>query len=161
MQSAGWRMQDLAPCGEEFIDWSMTRLVRLVLVASVTIVAGCGSDRLPTYDVTGTVVFPDGSALPGGWIVCESAEHGLAARGIIDTDGSYRLGTYAAADGAVAGRHLVAITPAPPAEYDPDRGGAAPLVDPRFMHMDTSGIEFEVQADAVNQFKLVVDRTVP
>ena len=139
----------------------MTSVVRLLLVGSVALVAGCGSDRLPTYDVTGKVVFPDGSALPGGWIVCESAEHGLAARGIIDTDGSYRLGTYAAADGAVAGRHLVAITPAPPAGYDPDGGSAAPLIDPRFMHMDRSGIEFEVQPDAANQFDLVVDRTEP
>ena len=139
----------------------MTRLTRFLLIGTLTLVASCGSDRLPTYEVTGKVIFSDGTPLPGGWIVCESVEHGLAARGIIETDGSCRLGTYGATDGAVAGRHLLAITPAPPPGYDPDSGDAAPLIDSRFTHMDTSGLEIEVRPDGTNYFELIVERSAP
>jgi len=139
----------------------MTRLTRLLLIGPLALVASCGSDRLVTYEVTGKVVFSDGTPLPGGWIVCESVEHGLAARGIIETDGSCRLGTYEATDGAVAGRHLLAITPAPPPGYDPDSGDAAPLIDSRFTHMDTSGLEIEVRPDGRNYFELIVEHAAP
>jgi hypothetical protein len=130
-----------------------------VLVALLALLVGCRDDgRLPTYDVAGKVVFSDGAPLPGGWILFESPESRLAARGIIEADGTFRLGTYEEHDGAVAGRQLVAITPAAPRGYDPDRGTAPPVIDPKYSHMDTSGIELVVQPASKNDFTITVER---
>lgn len=121
--------------------------------------AGCRDDgRLPTYQVKGKVLFSDGTPLPGGWIIFESPEHGLAARGVIETDGTYRLGTYEQEDGAVAGRQLVAVTPASPEGFDPDKSTAPPILDPKYSHMDTSGVEVEVEPDDENDITITVER---
>lgn len=134
------------------------RRVRCRWLAVVAIFAGCSGDgRLPTYPATGKVAFPDGSPLGGGWIACESPEHSVAARGVIEADGTFELGTYEPGDGAVAGRHLVAITPASPEGYDPDQGTAPPAIDQRFTHMDTSGLEIKVHPDDENHFELQVE----
>jgi hypothetical protein len=131
----------------------------VLTAALLSSIAGCRDDgRLPTYAVTGKVVFSDGTPLPGGWIIFESPEHKLAARGIIEKDGTYRLGTYEQEDGAVAGRHLVAIVPASPEGFDPDKTTAPPILDPKYSHMDRSGIEQEVQADGENDFTITVER---
>ena len=136
---------------------SSCRATSLVVWLAVFLI-GCGdTDRLPTYEVTGRVAFPDGTPLKGGWIIFESPEHGLAARGVIDPDGMYRLGTYGQADGAVAGKQLVAITPATPDSYDPDRGRAQSVIHRRFTHMDTSGLEFEVLPGGKNFFEITVE----
>jgi hypothetical protein len=130
---------------------------RLFVFWFVVLVVGCRDDgRLSTYKVTGKVVLSNGTPLQGGWIVCESPQHGLAARGVIDTDGTFRLGTFEQSDGAVAGKHRVAITPATPAGYHPDQGRLPPTIDRRFMHMDTSGLEFEVTPAGVNHFEITV-----
>jgi hypothetical protein len=138
-----------------------TRSAALIAVLFASL-AGCrDSGHLPTYAVKGKVVFSDGTPLPGGWIIFESPEHKLAARGVIEKDGTYRLSTYDQEDGAVAGRHLVAIVPASPEGYDPDKSTAPPLLDPKYSHMDRSGIELEVQADDENDFTITVERPRP
>ena len=135
-----------------------TRRDMLLVVWLAAFVVGCSDDdRLPTYQVTGKVVFSNGTPLKGGWIIFESPEQGLAARGVIDTNGTFRLGTYEQFDGAVAGKQLVAITPATPDGYDPDKGRANPLIHQRFTHMDTSGLEYEVIPDGKNHFKIPVE----
>jgi hypothetical protein len=126
----------------------------------LAILPGCGDgDRLPTYPVSGNVGFPDGTPLSGGWIILESPEAGLAARGVIQPDGTFRLGTYDSFDGAVAGKQLVAVIPAAPEGYDPDKGTVPPGVHPRFMHMDTSGLEIEIDPDGENHFQIDVKQT--
>ena len=135
-----------------------TRHYILFVIWLVVPIAGCSDGgRLPTYEVTGKVVFSDGAPLQGGWIIFESPEHGLAARGVIDTNGMYRLGTYEQSDGAVAGKQLVAITPARPHGYDPDKGRSRGVIDQRFTHMDTSGLEFDVTPDGKNHFEITVE----
>ena len=135
-----------------------TRRDTLLGIWLAAFVLGCSNgDRLPTYEVTGKVVFSDSTPLKGGWIIFESSEQGLAARGVIDTNGTYRLGTYEQSDGAVAGKQLVAITPATPDSYDPDRGRAHPIIHRRFTHMDTSGLEFEVTPGGENHFRIIVE----
>ena len=42
----------------------MARLTRLLLIGILTLVASCGSDRLPTNEVTGKVNFSDGIPVP-------------------------------------------------------------------------------------------------
>jgi hypothetical protein len=131
----------------------------LFVVSLLALLAGCSDDdRLPTYQVTGKVVFSDGTPLKGGWIIFECPERGLAARGVIEIDGTYRLGTYEESDGAVAGKQLVAITPALPDGYDPDQGPEPAMIHRRFTHMDTSGLKFEVTPDGTNHIEITVER---
>ena len=131
----------------------------LVMLCLGAFLAGCvDGDRLPTYPVTGEVLLSDGTPLKGGWIILESPEAGLAARGVIQTDGTFQLGTYEQSDGAVAGKQRLAITPAPPEGYDPDQASAPALIHQRYLHMDTSGLEFEVIPDGDNHFEITLEK---
>lgn len=71
--------------------------------------AGCNSDRLPTYPVEGTIRFEDGSFPKFGDIEFYSATHRINARGKINRDGSFTVGTYAPNDGAVEGKHEIIV----------------------------------------------------
>ena len=66
----------------------------------------------------GAIRFADGERFSGGdesFIVFESIDHNVTATGVIEVDGTFRLGTYEPGDGAVAGAHRVSITPPTPA----------------------------------------------
>lgn len=71
--------------------------------------AGCGSDQLPTYKVSGQVVFDNGRPVRHGIIEFTSVQHGTTASSRIQHDGSFTLGTYSTDDGAVAGDHDVIV----------------------------------------------------
>lgn len=71
--------------------------------------AGCHSDQLPTYPVEGTIRFKDGSFPKFGDIEFYSATHRINARGKINRDGSFTVGTYAPNDGAVEGEHKIIV----------------------------------------------------
>lgn len=121
---------------------------------------GCGSsDRLKTYQVEGRVEYASGSPFNGGVdgsIIFESIEHRLSATGAIDTEGRFTLGTYEPGDGAVAGKHRVAISPPVP-EGDPDRRSASPLIHPKFLNLDSSGLEAEVTTSGKNDIVLTIE----
>ena len=138
-------------------------MVRLLIIASLScLTVGCADDgRLPTYPVTGTVQFEDGSPLSGGSIICISdgkAGPTLSARGQISEDGTFVLGTYEQEDGAIAGIHTVAIDPPLPANYDADAGPAPRVIHLRFTDHDTSGLEFSVTSTGPNEVVLIVSK---
>ena len=131
----------------------------LLLALIVAALFGCGrGDRLSTYPATGRVSYPDGRPLEGGTIIFESVEHAVSARGAIDIDGGFELGTYESGDGAVAGSYRVAISPPSQMDVDPDEGEVPALVHPRFTHPETSALEFTVSADGPNRFEVKVER---
>ena len=121
---------------------------------------GCGSSGvLPTYQVEGKVVFSDGTPLKGGMVGFESiTQEGtpLGAQGAIGPDGTFRLTTYEAGDGAVAGKHRVLVSgPLPP--FDPSGlQPFEPVIHSRFGSYDTSGLRFTVKDDH-NEFTIVVE----
>lgn len=80
-----------------------------LLVVCLSSLAGCHSDRIKTWPVTGRVQFEDGSAVKIGVIELESIDHKTTATGRIGEDGSFVLGTYESEDGAVAGKHRVIV----------------------------------------------------
>ena len=133
----------------------------LLIVFCATLL-GCkpNDGRLPTYPVTGKVVFADGTPLPGGSVIClsDSETNGLSARGNIGKDGSFTLGTYQESDGAVAGHHLVAIDPPLPAAFNPDAGRPPRVIHSRFQQHDTSGLEFVVSEKDTNEVTLEVSK---
>ena len=130
----------------------------VILFAAMII--GCEkSDRLRTYPVSGTVTFPNGSTIGLSSIIFESHEYSIPATGVVEEDGTFTLGTYEEDDGAVAGKHIVTITPMQPEDFDPDANRRVPpTIDPSYMHPDRSGLEFEVTEDGPNHFEIQVKK---
>ena len=91
----------------------------LVLLALVLVASGCDSDGAPgprTHEVTGQVIYANGSALMGGAITFTLAsDPSIAASGDIAADGAFTLYTIVGSQrfvGAVEGEHRVTIIPA-------------------------------------------------
>jgi hypothetical protein len=91
--------------------------------------AGCGGGS-KVYPVRGTVAYPDGTPakeLAGYKVEFEAldAQHegrGVSAEGEIQSDGSFRLTTFKADDGAFPGRHRVLIgAPNPTSDIPPGK----------------------------------------
>lgn len=96
----------------------------LLTVAAMTLLAGCGgSDNVEVYPVKGTVLF-DGKPMAGGGsisFVPVSSQKGKGAGGVINTDGTYVMSTYADGDGSMAGTFRVVINQT--VQQEPDFGG--------------------------------------
>ena len=124
----------------------------------LVLLAGCGSDgKLETHPVTGTVTFADGKPLSGGIVTFRSLDHKVSASGVITRDGKCQMGTYEPGDGAVAGRHGVAIV-GPTIEGDLDDPDNFPLVKiaPKYNRPSTSELDFTVTPGKSNEFTFQV-----
>ncbi len=112
---------------------------------------GCGSDKVPTFPVSGRVQFADGEPVRTGTIELESIEHGTSATGTIREDGTFVLGTYTSDDGAAAGKHQVIVVQIIIADgltrHTKDHGRAVP---PRYADYETSLLSVEVQPQPQN-----------
>jgi hypothetical protein len=114
---------------------------------------GCGSntDKRPeTVPVQGKVTYK-GQPVPKGTITFHS-DSGEAATGEIQTDGSYRLSTFADKDGAIPGHHKVMIiaNDADPTLMPGSSPGYKPpkdLVPPKYGKLETSGLEATVSKE--------------
>ena len=90
-------------------------------------------------------------------------ESALNARGFIQPDGTFRLGTFELEDGAIEGDHLALITP-PGFVGNPDdllaKGLPLPVtVDVKYQAFETSGFKCTVTRDpSKNQFTFVMER---
>jgi hypothetical protein len=131
--------------------FSLTRVIALLplLVGA----AGCGGQ----YPVRGKATFEDGTPLTTGMVVFERQEGGKAvmARGEIQADGSYQLGTGRPGDGATPGKYQVLVSVPDPIYQDEER--PTPPLDPRYMDYRTSGLEFEVKPGP-NEYPIRVSR---
>jgi hypothetical protein len=81
--------------------------MRFVLVLVAALVAGCGPTRPETAQVGGRVTYR-GKPVVAGQIMFYP-EEGRPAASAIAPDGTYRLGTFSATDGATPGHHRVTI----------------------------------------------------
>lgn len=121
---------------------------------------GCGPpNEFTTYRVAGEVVFADGTPLRGGSVLFESESNvqgkKVVARGPINPDGTFSLGTNQPGDGAVAGWHRVSVHPPAP-DVDVDESRDVPPIDVRFQDPRRSGLRFEVKPDAENRYTVEV-----
>ena len=125
-------------------------------------VTGCKSHPAATHPVSGKVVFADGTPLRTGGIIlfkpmATEGQPVFDARGTLTADGTFQLSTFEKEDGAVAGKHQVLVR----AKRDADdylKWGVVPrpVIDPRFEHYETSGLEFTV-AEGENDFTIDVE----
>jgi hypothetical protein len=136
----------------------------LILLAAAV---GCGDSRVATYPVSGGVKFDSGEAVSLGMVEFRPIAGGPIARGKLDQFGRFKLRTFIADDGAVAGEHqIVVVQHLPPVPS----GVAAPadhaehesmLVAPEFASYATSGLTAVVKPDGANDVSLVVRRLEP
>jgi len=126
------------------------RLSKIGLAASLLLsLAGCESDS-KVGSVHG-VVRLDGKPLATGTVRFLPAA-GRAATGKIQSDGTFSLGTYKESDGALVGKHQVAIIafevgpmPIRTEGGRPPATPTKPLVPKRYMAPGTSGLTAEVK----------------
>ncbi len=132
---------------------SIGTIILLVLVSS----SGC-SDRLKTYPVQGRVQFPSGAPVRVGTVELKSQEHGVQARGTLETDGSFSLTTYEEDDGAVAGTHDCVIVQMIMTEgLEGHRPSKLGVIDPRYHRYATSGLQIKIEPNTENQITIEVE----
>ncbi|MCM2370327.1 hypothetical protein [Aporhodopirellula aestuarii] len=131
-----------------------------ILVLLVLAVAGCSDPGRDTYPVSGLVKFADGTVLRDGSVEFEiiGRQPAVTATGQIRPDGTFTLGTFAADDGALAGKHRVAVIHRYTIGTGAERPGMIPESElhPRYRSFDTSGITLEVEPTE-NQIIIDVD----
>lgn len=135
----------------EFSSLQVLRCGVLILAMAVLmpLLSGCGGTK--TYPVYGRVELegePDsGGELEGYCVTTESIdstdEQGIrfTANGYIAADGTFRLTTFEPDDGAVAGRHRVAVS-APVQLFDGPANSE--VIEIRYGDLSQSGLEITV-----------------
>lgn len=132
--------------------------MRLFLATVLMLAAcGCGSDKVPTYPVSGRVQFADGEVVRTGTIELESQDFGTTATGTIQDDGTFVLGTYTSNDGAAPGAHRAIVVQIIIADgitqHTHDHGRPVP---PHFGDYSSSGLTVEVKPLDQNQLTVTL-----
>jgi hypothetical protein len=130
---------------------------RLVPIGLLLFVAGgCGGGPQP---VRGKVTLEDGTPVSKGMVVFESmaGDAKITARGDIQADGTFKLGTYKPGDGVPPGRYRVLVAPREDMEDIDSPNRKPPAFDPRYSDFKTSGLEFEVKS-GTNEFPIQLTR---
>jgi hypothetical protein len=108
---------------------------------------GCNSGQKPVYPVKGRLTWEDGSKvtqLSGGMVIFQCDTEEMSAKASIDEQGAFVLGTYKLDDGAVAGKHKVAIMQ--PADENAGDYRALQVVDRKYESMETTDLEATIEA---------------
>jgi hypothetical protein len=104
------------------------------------------------------VVFEeDGKPLDEGIVICEmkEGEKTVLARGSLERDGSFRLGTEKPGDGARPGKYRVLVVPRGLTQAELSAQGR--IIDPKFEKFETSGLALEVKPGH-NELNITVTR---
>lgn len=119
---------------------------------------GCGgSGALPTAPASGKVLL-DGEPVSGGSITFSpigtgKGNAGKPASGAVGSDGTFKLGTYSDADGAVIGKHKVTYSPpAPETKTNPD--GHSVQVPGKYDGMSVKASEVEIKSGSNTDLKI-------
>ena len=133
-------------------------------VVMVLCCVGCGPRHPATVPVQGKVLFSHGKPVRMGVVEFYCPEKKLTARGTISRDGTFWLGTFAEADGAVPGSYQAIVVQVldhgawGDLRIEHDHGG---LVDRKFADFATSGLHYTVDANQDNVFVIPVDEIAP
>ena len=135
----------------------MKNSIFFALSLSLLILAGCG-DKI---GLRGKAIFSDdGSPVPTGTVCFETDTY--LARGDLQSDGTFIVGSLRQDDGLPAGRYRVYISGAQKVIGQNENGMNIyeSLIDPKFANGTTSSIAIDV-TPTTREFNIVVDRYVP
>lgn len=137
----------------------VSRHGRWLVFALWIAVVGCGTGKPETYPVPGSIRFEDGTPVSFGMVEFFHPELQLSARGKIQPDGTFQIGTFESGDGAVAGKHRVMIIqllmPGTLGGKQPPHSGH---IDSSYANFETSKLEFTVDPNAANRFDVTVKK---
>lgn len=143
----------------------MLRVYSLWIVFAL-VSAGCNSEQT-IFPVTGTVKFSDGIPLTSGKIEFETQEvhPAVTAIGTIQPDGSFTLTTYDKHDGALLGKHKIAVIPFDGMSPTGRKVERPELLEksklhPKYKRLKTSGLDAIVEPKD-NKFDFVVEYSEP
>lgn len=133
-------------------------LAVIVVGLSAAMLAGCGRRdkwtvrRPPVYRAGGVVTW-DGKPAPNAIVTFHAEGGGISAVGQTDAAGRFRLGTFAADDGAVAGNHGVRVETIEVVSVDAEgRLTERSVMPATYEDAKTSGLVAEVTKKGPNQF---------
>jgi hypothetical protein len=130
----------------QILFWCVACLVPLVLL-------GCrpGYQR-DTAPVRGRVTV-DGRPVTSGFVVVIPSS-GRMAKGIIQSDGTFTMGTYNANDGVQLGKHPVVVHPVPADEEGDSKQRSGPSIPAQYSIASKSGLQIEVMPDGIDDLNL-------
>ena len=129
--------------------WQAGALVCLVLFGA----SGCGSERF--FPVSGQVTYKDGKPVTAGLVIFEPVSQKISARGEIQADGSFELGTHGDNDGVLEGEYKVLIAPPPLPEEGKRRRSP---IHPKYQNLQSTPLKFTVTRDRnKNKFQIEVE----
>ncbi len=126
--------------------------IRIIIfyICLLLLIAGCNKLK----PLGGKVTFSDGKPLTTGMVVFQTST--FEARGALDKEGKYQVGSYNNGDGIPPGTYQVFISGASQLEMGEKGMKDVPLIDSKFTLPDESGLTFTV--DGKNRtFDIVVD----
>jgi hypothetical protein len=135
--------------GSVSCPWHARALVCLVLFGA----SGCGSETF--FPVSGTVTYKDGKPVTAGLVIFEPVSQKTSARGEIQADGSFQLGTHRDDDGALEGEYKVLVAPPPLLEEGKRRRSP---IHPKYQNLKSTPLHFTVTRDRdKNKFHIEVE----
>jgi len=124
-------------------------MARLTMALTIAVAdAGCSGYQQETAPVRGKVTL-NGKPLPGGSVMFVP-QHGRGAVGQIDGNGSFVLGTYRETDGAIVGRHKVAVFPVRGGFESDERPANYVPIPQRYQSSASSDVDIEIRANEDN-----------
>lgn len=127
-----------------------TRLSGLLL--SALAIVGCGPSRDVELAPVRGIATLNGEPLTDGYVFVTPMQ-GRMAKGAIQPDGTFVLGTYTASDGAQIGEHPLTVLPPPAEEWAAPASGPR-AIPHRYAQAQTSGLVAKVRPDEVNELRL-------
>jgi len=139
----------------------LTFLSFLILLLSVSV--GCNSGQLATFPVEGSVKFEDGTFPRFGAVEFYNAKHEINARGKIQRDGTFTVGTYGEDDGAVEGTHQIVLIQVTGSYLtaklaDQIKHDHGDLISTTYFDYRTSELECTITSDGPNKVELEVKK---
>lgn len=131
-------------------NYYFSLVTRFTFVFVLLAFSGCGAknDQKPTAEVKGAITYK-GKPLERGEIIFFPNSGAKIATGIIQSDGTFQLTTYAEGDGALLGSHQVAIKSERDMEgilpEDPEASMEPSLIPTKYAMKKTSGLTAEVK----------------
>jgi hypothetical protein len=124
---------------------------------------GCTAGSGPQPVRAGGVVMYNGKPLPNAEVVFAPEGQGRVASATTDENGRFRLGTFRPGDGALVGKHRVAVIARGPAKKPPPGSPAAlmpddytvpgdPRIPKKYFSAATSGLTAVVDPNGDNEF---------